>query len=75
MEQLFYSHKKGDELMVCEGLLNYFGTSSEELLEQGAERAKQFYLPQIEELIAKVNQLTSELEEIKKNSPQNNSAY
>ena len=75
MDQLFYSHKKGDELMVCEGLLNYFGTSSEELLEQGAERAKQFYLPQIEELIAKVNQLTSELEEIKKNSPQHNSAY
>ena len=68
--------------MVCEGLLNYFGTSSEELLEQGAERAKQFYLPQIEELIAKVNKLTSEnsqltaqLEEIKKRLPQNNSAY
>ena len=89
MDQLFYSHKKGDELMVCEGLLNYFGTSSEELLEQGAERAKQFYLPQIEELIAKVNQLTSEnnqltsennqltsqLEKIQKHSAQNNTVY
>ena len=43
MNQFFKSHKKGEIPMVCEGLLNYFGTSSEELLEQGAERAKKFY--------------------------------
>lgn len=75
MNQLFNSHKKGDELMVCEGLLNYFGTSSEELLEQGEERAKKFYLPQIEELIAKNKELTAALEETRKLLIQNNIAY
>ena len=59
MNQFFKSHKKGEIPMVCEGLLNYFGTSSEELLEQGAERAKKFYEPQIEALIAQVKELTS----------------
>ena len=61
--------------MVCEGLLNYFGTSSEELLEQGEERAKKFYLPQIEELIAKNKELTAALEETRKLLIQNNIAY
>ena len=82
LNQFFNSRKKGDELMVCEGLLRYFGTSSEEIAEKTREQDKQFYLPQIEELIAKVNKLTSEnsqltaqLEEIKKHSLQNNSVY
>lgn len=60
MNQFFKSHKKGEQPMVCEGLLNYFGTSSEEIAEKAREKERQFYLPQIEELIAKVNQLTSE---------------
>lgn len=75
MNQFFKSHKKGEKPMVCEGLLNYFGTSSEELLEQGAERAKKFYQPQIEELIAKNKELTSVLEERTKLLIQNNIAY
>ena len=89
MNHFFNSHKKGNKLMVCEVLLRYFGTSSEEIAEKAREKERQFYLPQIEELIAKVNQLTcennqltsknnqltSELEEIKKHSPQNNSTY
>ena len=59
MNQFFKSHKKGEQPMVCEGLLIYFETSSEELLEQGAERAKIFYQAQIDELIAQVKELTS----------------
>ena len=61
--------------MVCEGLLRYFNTSSEELLEQGAEHAKNFYQPQIEDLIAKNKKLTSALEERTKLLIQNNIAY
>ena len=45
--------------MVCEGLLNYFETSSEEIAEKTREQDRQFYLPQIEELIAQVKELTS----------------
>ena len=47
MNQFFYSHMKGERLMICEGVLNYFGTSSEELLEQGAQRAQKIYQDQI----------------------------
>ena len=59
MNQFFKSHKKGEKPMVCEGLLNYFGTSSEEIAEKTREQDRQFYLPQIEELIAQVKELTS----------------
>ena len=75
MNQFFKSHKKGEQPMVCEGLLIYFDTSSEELLEQGAERAKKFYQPKIEELISKNKELTSALEERTKLLIQNNIAY
>ena len=61
--------------MVCEGLLNYFGTSSEEIAEKTREQDRQFYLPQIEELIAKNKELTSALEERTKLLIQNNIAY
>ena len=46
--------------MVCEGLLNYFRTSSKELLEQGVQKAQEIYLLQIEQLTAEKNLLTSE---------------
>ena len=59
MNQFFKSHKKGEKPMVCEGLLNYFETSSEEIAEKTREQDRQFYLPQIEALIAQVKELTS----------------
>ena len=36
--------------MVCEGLLNLFGTSSEEIIERTRQEASEYYLPKIEEL-------------------------
>ena len=75
MNQFFKSHKKGEKPMVCEGLLNYFGTSSEEIAEKTREQDRQFYLPQIEELIAKNKELTSVLEERTKLLTQNNITY
>ena len=74
MNQFFHSHRKGEPLMVCEGLLNYFGTSSEELLEQGIQRGLEqgleqgvrqtqaLYLPQIEKLTEENNFLKQLLE-------------
>ena len=34
LNQFFNSHMKGDELVVCEGILPYFGSSSEEIAEK-----------------------------------------
>ena len=82
MNQFFYSHMKGEQFMVCEGLLNYFGTSSKELLEQGAQKAQEIYLPQIEQLTSEKNLLTSEKNllvsenyKLKQLLAQNNIAY
>ena len=46
--------------MVCEGILNYFGTSSEELLAQGAQKAREIYEPQIQKLTSEKDLLFSE---------------
>lgn len=42
--------KKGESLMVCEGLLNLFGTSSEEIIERTKKEDADYYLPQIDYL-------------------------
>ena len=68
MNQFFKSHKKGEHTMVCEGLLNYFGTSSEEIAEKTREKERQFYLPQIESL-------TERIEHLEKLLIQNNIPY
>lgn len=39
--------KKGEPLMVCEGLLNLFGTSSEEIIERTKQEEADYYLPQM----------------------------
>ncbi|MBP3477046.1 MAG: hypothetical protein J6K48_12145 [Lachnospiraceae bacterium] len=44
------TRKKGDSLMVCEGLLNLFGTSSEEIIERTKQEDAEYYLPQIDYL-------------------------
>lgn len=68
--------------MVCEGLLNYFGTSSQELLEQGAKNAQEFYQPQIDKLTSDNTLLTSEntllhseIDKFKKLLEENNISY
>ncbi len=66
---------KGEQLMVCEGLLNYFGTSSQELLEQGAKNAQEFYQPQIDKLTSDNTLLHSEIDKFKKLLEENNISY
>ncbi len=61
--------------MVCEGLLNYFGTSSQELLEQGAKNAQEFYQPQIDKLTSDNTLLHSEIDKFKKLLEENNISY
>ena len=46
--------------MVCEGLLNYFGTSSKEIAENATKQTQEFYQPQIEKLTSDNILLTSE---------------
>ncbi len=46
--------------MICEGVLNLFGTSSEEIRRQDAE----YYLPQIDELEADIEKLASSNEQL-----------
>ena len=60
MNQFFYSHMKGESTMVCEGVLRYFGTSSEEIAEKTREQEKKIYLPQIEKLTSE-NQALKQL--------------
>lgn len=52
MHQLTTANKKteGDLLMVCEGLLNLFGTSSEEIIERTRKEEAEYYLPKIDYL-------------------------
>lgn len=42
--------KKGDVPMVCEGILNLCGTSSEEIIERTRKEEAEYYLPQIDYL-------------------------
>ena len=44
------TNAKGESSMVCEGLLNMFGTSSEEIIERTKKEADEYYLPKIEQL-------------------------
>ena len=54
---------KGESLMVCEGLLNLFGTSSEEIIERTRQEDNEYYLPKIEALTARNTYLKSLLRE------------
>lgn len=54
------ANKKGEsQMLVCEGLLNLFGTSSEELIAKGKKEADEYYLPKINELAAQIDYLKS----------------
>lgn len=45
--------------MVCEGLFNLFGTSSEEIIANAKQELDAYYLPQINELSSSNRELTS----------------
>ncbi len=51
--------------MVCEGLFNLFGTSSEEIIARTKKESDQYYLP-------KINELSSQLDYLKNMLKQNN---
>lgn len=44
-------------MMVCEGLLNLFGTSSEEIIAHAKKESDEYYLPQINELSSQIDYL------------------
>ena len=46
--------------MVCEGVLNLFGTSSEEIIERTRQEDSEYYLPQIEALTVQNDSLLSQ---------------
>lgn len=50
--------------MVCEGLLNMFGTSSEEIIERTRKEADEYYIPKIDQLSSQNNQLSSKIEDL-----------
>lgn len=61
LQQLTNAHTtlKGDpKMVVCEGLLNMFGTSSEELIAKGKKESDDYYLPKINELTVSNEKLT-----------------
>lgn len=50
--------------MVCEGLLNMFGTSSEEIIERTKKEADEYYLPKINQLSSENTQLSSKIDDL-----------
>ncbi|MCM1124572.1 MAG: hypothetical protein NC416_18510 [Eubacterium sp.] len=52
---------KGESPMVCEGILNLCGTSSEEIIERTKKEEAEYYLPQIDQLSSRNNQLSSQV--------------
>ncbi len=56
-------NKKGDTPMVCEGILNLCGTSSEEIIERTRKEEAEYYLPKIDSLSTQIAYLKSLLEQ------------
>lgn len=54
---------KGDATMVCEGLLNLCGTSSQEIIERTKKEDAEYYLPKINSLSSQIDYLKSLLEQ------------
>lgn len=48
---------KGELSMVCEGLFNLFGTSSEEIIARAKKESDDYYLPQLNKLSSQNNYL------------------
>ena len=58
------TNAKGESSMVCEGLLNLFGTSSEEIIERTKKEADEYYLPKIDQLSSQNNHLSSRIDDL-----------
>ena len=62
MNQIAIANKKTkgeNELMVCEGVLNLFGTSSEEIIARTKKEADEYYQPKIKQLSSQNTYLKS----------------
>ncbi len=66
---------KGEPLMVCEGLLNLFGTSSEEIIARTKQEDAEYYLPKLNEQSAVIEQLSSQIDSLKGILKQHNISY
>ena len=58
------SKTKGDKIMVCEGILNLYGTSSAEIIERTKKEDAEYYLPKIEQLTSQNNNLFSQVDDL-----------
>ena len=63
---------KRESSMVCEGLFNLFGTTSEEVIARARKESEDYYLPQIDELSSSNKLLTSQIDYLKNLLNQNN---
>ncbi|MCM1135285.1 MAG: hypothetical protein NC400_06870 [Clostridium sp.] len=64
--------KKGNSPMVCEGILNLCGTSSEEIIERTKQEDAEYYLPQIDSLTSDNKLLSAQNDYLKALLEQNN---
>lgn len=61
--------------MVCEGLLNLFGTSSAEIIENTRRESEEYYLPKINELSDANKQLSAQIAHLKDLLKKNNISF
>lgn len=67
---------KGEsQMLICEGLLNLYGTSSEEIIAKAKAESDEYYLPKINELTASVSELTSQVDHLKNLLRQNDISF
>lgn len=66
---------KGDSSMVCEGLFNLFGTTSEEVIARAKKESEDYYFPQLNELSSNNKPLSSQIDYLKNLPTQNNLAF
>ncbi len=66
---------KGGSPMVCEGLLNLFGTSSAEIIENTRRESEEYYLPKINELSDANKQLSAQNDHLKDLLKKNNISF
>ena len=58
------SKTKGEQIMVCEAILNLYGTSSAEIIERTKKEEAEYYLPKIEQLTSQNNNLFSQVDDL-----------
>lgn len=61
--------------MICEGILNLCGTSSEEIIARTKKEQEEIYLPKINELSSSNQQLSAQINYLKNLLEQNNISF